>query len=222
VKSTIKMMMMSGALLVIAMALLVFIPAGTLAYWQGWMYLGLIIVTSVISSAYLMRGDQSAIEHRQVKRETRPIQRIFAVTAHAWAVGMVVFSVIDHRFGWSHVPAAVSILGAILVATAAAAITVVVAQNNHAAFTVRVEEDQPLISTGLYGVVRHPMYTCNAVLMVGTPLALGSYWGLLFIIPGLLLFALRIRDEEALLRDELAGYDVYMQQVPHRLVPGVW
>lgn len=215
-------MLLSGTVLLGLMVLLIFGPAGTFDYWQGWMYVGLAVVSSWISSVYLFRKNPATLERRQMKSETRPVQRIFAVIAYTWAVAMVVFSVLDHRFGWSHVPAAVSVVGAILVAVATGVVTLVVAQNNHAAITVRVEEGQPLISTGLYGIVRHPMYTCNVILMLGTPLALGSYWGILFIIPGLLIFALRIRDEEALLRTDLAGYDAYMQKVPHRLVPGVW
>ena len=215
-------MLLSGTVLLGLMALLIFGPAGTFDYWQGWMYIGLAVVSSWISSVYLFRKDPATLQRRQMKSETRPVQRALAATAYTWAVAMVVFSVLDHRFGWSHVPAAVSVLGAVLVAVATGVVTLVVAQNNHAAITVRVEEGQPLITTGLYGIVRHPMYTCNVILMLGTPLALGSYWGILFIVPGLIIFALRIRDEEALLRQDLAGYDAYMQKVPHRLVPGVW
>jgi protein-S-isoprenylcysteine O-methyltransferase Ste14 len=135
---------------------------------------------------------------------------------------MVVLSALDHRFGWSVVPTAISLVGVVLLAVAFNGFTLVLAQNSHAAWTVRVEESQPLISTGLYGVVRHPMYTCNALMMVGNPLALGSYWGLVFVIPMSLVFALRIRDEEKLLQEELDGYRQYMQKVPSRVVPGIW
>ena len=96
------------------------------------------------------------------------------------------------------------------------------AQNSHASLTIRVEESQSLVSTGLYGKVRHPMYTCNALMMVSNPLALGSYWGLVFVIPMFLVFALRIRDEEKLLQEELDGYRQYMEKVPSRVVPGIW
>jgi protein-S-isoprenylcysteine O-methyltransferase Ste14 len=115
-----------------------------------------------------------------------------------------------------------SIVGNILVAIGITIVQVVLVQNSHAAVTVRVEAGQQLVSTGLYGLVRHPMYTCNAFLLVGVPLALGSYWGLIFIIPSVLVFAFRIHDEEALLQEELAGYREYMQKVRYRLVPGVW
>ncbi len=98
----------------------------------------------------------------------------------------------------------------------------VVIQNSYAAATVQVEGDQKIISTGLYGMVRHPMYTGNVIMMVGIPLALGSYWGLLFVIPGAIVLALRIRDEETLLQEELDGYRDYTQKVRYRLVPCMW
>ncbi len=98
----------------------------------------------------------------------------------------------------------------------------VVIQNSHAAATVRVEAGQKLISSGLYGLVRHPMYTGNVIMMVGIPLALGSYWGLVFVISGVTVLAFRIRDEEKLLQQELDGYRDYTQKVRYRLVPCMW
>lgn len=95
-------------------------------------------------------------------------------------------------------------------------------QNSYAAATVRVEADQKLVSSGLYRLVRHPMYTGNVIMMVGIPLALGSYWGLGLVIPGLIVLALRIRDEERLLQEELDGYREYTQKVRYRLVPCMW
>jgi protein-S-isoprenylcysteine O-methyltransferase Ste14 len=98
----------------------------------------------------------------------------------------------------------------------------VVTQNNYASTTVQVEAGQNVVSTGLYGLVRHPMYTANVVMLVGIPLALGSYWALVFIVPGLLVLTSRIRDEESMLREELAGYRDYTRKVRYRLVPCVW
>ena len=98
----------------------------------------------------------------------------------------------------------------------------VVIQNSYAAATVRVESGQKLASTGLYGLVRHPMYTGNVIMMVGIPLALGSYWGLVFVIPGVIALASRIRDEEKLLQKELDGYREYTRKVRYRLMPYVW
>jgi protein-S-isoprenylcysteine O-methyltransferase Ste14 len=98
----------------------------------------------------------------------------------------------------------------------------VIIQNSYASATVQVQADQKVVSSGLYGLVRHPMYTGNVIMMVGIPLALDSYWGLVFVVPGLLVLASRIRDEEKLLQKELAGYREYTQKVRYRLVPSMW
>jgi protein-S-isoprenylcysteine O-methyltransferase Ste14 len=114
------------------------------------------------------------------------------------------------------------VIGDVLVAIGLGVAMLVVIQNSYAAANVTVESGQTVVSTGLYGLVRHPMYTGNVILLVGIPLALGSYWGLVFVIPGLVVLAIRIRDEEQLLKHDLAGYRQYTQQVHYRLVPYVW
>lgn len=201
---------------------LLFVPAGTFNYWQAWVFLAVIVIASWISSIYFLRTNRAALQRRKLATETRMAQKIVAAGIAALWAAMVVVSVLDHRFGWSAVPTAISLIGDVLVAAGIGLVVLVIVQNSHAAVTVRVEEGQQLVSTGLYGLVRHPMYTSNIFLLVGTPLALGSYWGLLFVVPGLLVFAVRIRDEEKLLQEELAGYREYMQRVRYRLVPGIW
>jgi protein-S-isoprenylcysteine O-methyltransferase Ste14 len=142
----------------------------------------------------------------------------------AWSslAAMLLVSALDHRFGWSSVPTTICLVGDVLVAVGLTVMMLVVIQNSHAAAIVRVETGQKLISTGLYGLVRHPMYTGNVIMMVGIPLALGSYWGLVFVISGLIVLAFRIRDEEKLLQEELDGYRDYTQKVRYRLVPCMW
>jgi protein-S-isoprenylcysteine O-methyltransferase Ste14 len=135
---------------------------------------------------------------------------------------MIVVSALDHRFGWSSVPATVCLAGDVLVAIGLGLAMLVVVQNSYAAANVAVEAGQTVIDTGLYGLVRHPMYTGNVIMMLGIPVALGSYWGLVFVIPGLLVLAIRIRDEEELLGQQLDGYSQYAQRVRYRLVPYVW
>jgi protein-S-isoprenylcysteine O-methyltransferase Ste14 len=133
-----------------------------------------------------------------------------------------IVSGLDHRFGWSSVPAPVSVVGDVLVTVGLGVAMLVIVQNSYAAANVTVEAGQQLVCTGLYGLVRHPMYTGNVVLMLGVPLALGSYWGLSLLVPGVLVLVLRIGDEEELLTQELGGYREYTQQVHYRLVPHVW
>jgi protein-S-isoprenylcysteine O-methyltransferase Ste14 len=220
-KSIFKMLL-SGLLGLAVIGAVMFVAAGTFNYWQAWVVLAIWVISSWIMSIYFLRTDPAVLQRRQLTSESRPVQKVLIGGAVLCVAGMIVLSALDHRFGWSVVPTAISLVGAVLFAVAFNGFTLVLAQNSHAAFTVRVEESQPLISTGLYGLVRHPMYTCNTLVMVGIPLALGSYWGLVFIIPIFLLFALRIRDEEKLLQEELGGYREYMQKVPSRVVPGIW
>ncbi|OHV04214.1 methyltransferase family protein [Mycobacterium talmoniae] len=204
---------------------LLFVPAGTLHYWQGWVFLIVFALSTWIPSLYLLRTNPAALERRMRAgplSETRLLQKVIISIALLSLLGMVVLSVLDHRFGWSSVPATVSLVGDVLVALGLAVCMLVVIQNGYAAANVTVESDQRLASTGLYGLVRHPMYTGNVILMIGIPLALGSYWGLVLILPGLVVLGLRIRDEEELLGQELAGYQEYRRRVHYRLVPYVW
>ena len=150
------------------------------------------------------------------------VQKLINVGIMLTVVAVGVVSALDHRFGWSTVPTAVVVVGNVLVLVGLGLAELVVIQNNYAAATITVEEEQPVVSTGLYGLVRHPMYVGALIMMVGMPLALASYWGLLTLIPGVLVFVARITDEEKALRQELDGYDEYTEKVHYRLVPGVW
>ena len=150
------------------------------------------------------------------------MQKVAMAGLYLSLAAMCVISALDHRFGWSSMPAALCVIGNLLVAIGLGLTVLVVIQNSYASTTVQVEAGQKVVSTGLYGVVRHPMYTANVIMLVGLPLALGSYWALVFVIPGVGVLASRIRDEERLLRDELPGYREYTTTVRHRLVPLVW
>ena len=127
------------------------------------------------------------------------MQKLISAVAFGSMAAMIVISALDFRFGWSTVPAAVSVVGDVLVAVGLTIAMLVTIQNGYAAANITVESGQQLSSTGWYGFVRHPMYFGNVILMIGVPLALGSYWGLLIVIAGLVVLALRINDEEALL-----------------------
>lgn len=208
----------------VAFGLMLFLPAGTLHYWQAWVFLAVFALSTWIPSVYLMRTNPAALDRRMRGpfAETRPLQRIVIAVLFVCFPAMFVLSALDHRFGWSPVPASISLVGDVLVAVGLGIAMLVVIQNGYAAVNVTVESGQQLVSTGLYGLVRHPMYTGNVILMLGVPLALGSYWGLTLVLPGLIVLVLRIRDEEKLLARELRGYSAYEQQVHYRLVPYVW
>lgn len=156
------------------------------------------------------------------RAEPRTSQKFIITASFLGLFATMVFSALDHRFGWSSVPVWLSLLGDLLVATGLGIAMLVIVQNSYAGATVTVEADQTLVSGGLYRFVRHPMYVGNVIMMIGIPLALDSYWGLLFVIPGTIVLALRIFDEEKLLFDELPGYREYAERVRYRLVPYLW
>ncbi|OBA77957.1 hypothetical protein A9W99_25595 [Mycobacterium sp. 1164966.3] len=222
---TLAKALVSAVLGFAAFGMMLFWPAGTLHYWQAWAFLVVFTLVTWIPSIYLMRTNPAALERRMRAgpiAEARTVQRIVISIALLSLAAMIVVSALDHRFGWSSVPAAVCLAGDLLVAIGLGLAMLVVVQNSYAAANVTVEAGQTVIDTGLYGLVRHPMYTGNVVMMLGIPLALGSYWGLVFVIPGLLVLAMRIRDEEELLEQQLDGYHDYAQQVRYRLVPYLW
>ena len=150
------------------------------------------------------------------------MQKVVAAGVYVLVAALLVFSALDHRFGWSPVPAAVSLAGAALVAIGLGIAIFTFIENRYAAATVTLEEGQKVVSTGLYGLVRHPMYMGAVIMMAGIPLALDSWWGLAVLVPCLFGVTLRIRDEERMLTSELNGYLEYTQKVHRRLVPYVW
>lgn len=214
-----------GLVELVVFGLVLFLLAGTLNYWQAWVFLVVFALSTWIPSIYLLRVDRAA--HQRRKRagplaETRTVQKLLIAGWYSSLAAMVVVSPLDHRFAWSSVPAAICLAGVVLVAVGLGVTSLVMIQNSFAASTVQVETDQKLVSTGLYGLVRHPMYTGNVITMMGFPLALGSYWGLVCVAPGLIVLVLRIRDEEKLLHEELDGYREYAQKARYRLVPLMW
>jgi protein-S-isoprenylcysteine O-methyltransferase Ste14 len=216
---------MTSAIGLVAFILMVFVPAGTFDYWRGWAFIVVFAAATLIPSVYLAVNNPDALRRRMQAgpgAESRPLQKVIIAVAFVSVVAMIVVSVLDFRFGWSAVPAAVSVLGLVLVAAGLTVAMLVTIQNGYAAANITVETGQQLSSTGWYGFVRHPMYFGNVILMVGVPLALGSYWGLLSLLVGLAVLALRIKDEEALLKQDLTGYREYMDKVHYRLMPGVW
>ena len=202
-----------------------FWPAGTFDYWQAWVFLAVFAAVSFGPSVYWALRRPEVLRRRMHSgptAETRPAQKVATVGIIIMVAAVLVVSALDHRFGWSQVPTPVVVIGDVLVAVGLGMSMLVVHQNSYAAATITVEAEQPVVDTGLYGVVRHPMYVGALIMMVGMPLALDSYWGLVTLVPGVAVLVLRIVDEEKMLRQELAGYDEYTQKVHYRLVPGIW
>ena len=221
-----KMRMLRSAILgLLLFGVLIFGPAGTVRYWRGWAFILVFTVCTNIIGVYLARTDPALLERRLKVgpvAETRPAQKAIISLAFLAFGALFVVSALDYRFGWSRVPAPVSIGGDILVALGLAIDLRVFGENSYGASTIETATGQTVISTGPYALVRHPMYVGVLILLLGVPLALGSYWGLVFMFVNVPILMLRIHDEEAMLKQELQGYTDYTRRVRYRLVPGLW
>jgi protein-S-isoprenylcysteine O-methyltransferase Ste14 len=209
----------------VALAALLFIPAWTLDYWQAWLFMAVFVCTSGAITVYLAIRDPKLLERRMnvgPRAENEPAQKIIMLLATLGFIVTIVFPVLDHRFGWSAVPASVSVLGDALIALAFLFVFFVFRQNSYGASTIQIAEGQTVISTGPYAFVRHPMYAGALVMLIGTPLALGSWWGLFAVLLILPVLIWRLLDEERFLRQNLPGYAEYQTKVKYRLLPFIW
>ena len=205
---------------------IIFIPAGTVDYWQGWAFAGTLMVSSLLVTIYMALNDRELLEswlRMGPTAEKTSAQKVITAVGFVVFVAALVIIVLDHRLGWSpRVPAYLSILGDALAVLGILIYFLVVRENRYAASTIEVVEGQTVISTGPYAIVRHPMYAGAILVFLGTPLALGSWWGLLFTPLFIGWFAWRLLDEERFLRANLRGYDEYMRMARYRLAPYVW
>lgn len=207
------------------MGALLFLPAGTLDYWQAWVFAGVFFVCSLVIALWLARADPKLLERRMnvgPAAETEASQKVIIVLAQLCFAASCVMPALDHRFGWSHVPTAVVVLGDVLIVLSNVAFAFVFRENSYGAANIQVMEDQHVISTGPYAIVRHPMYAGAVLLMPGIPLALGSWWGLLIAVPFVAVLVWRILDEERFPSERLAGYRDDARRVRYRLVPYLW
>jgi len=207
------------------MAALLFGGAGSLDYWQAWLFLFVYFAASVAITVYLIRHDPALLARRMRGgpwAETRPVQRLIMLIACVGFLGLIVVPAIDKRFGLSVMPGAIALAGDVLMALGWLGTYFVFRENSFTAATIERAPDQRVISTGPYGLVRHPMYSSMLVMLLGMPLALGSWWGVFaFLVIGPALIW-RIFDEERFLARELPGYLAYKEKVRYRLIPHLW
>jgi protein-S-isoprenylcysteine O-methyltransferase Ste14 len=211
--------------LIITLGLLIFVPAWTLAYWQAWVFLAVFSASVLAITLYLMKTDPKLLERRVNAgpgAETEKSQKIIQVLATIAFIAVILVPPIDHRFKWSVVPPYISVVGDVLVALGLLFVFFVFKENTFTSAIIEVDTEQHVISTGPYALVRHPMYIGALVMLVGVPLALGSWWGLFTIIPITLVIVWRLLDEEKLLAKNLLGYSEYRKKVRYRLVPFIW
>ena len=201
---------------------MLFLPAWTLHYPNAWLFLALLFVPMLIMGAVMLCKAPALLEKRlNSKEKQRTQQGVIALSGLIFPLGFIL-SALDFRFGWSHVPLWAVIAASVLFLLGYAMYAEVMRENAYLSRTVEVQEGQQVISTGLYGVVRHPMYLATLLMFLPLPLILGSLWGLLPFALYPILIVIRILGEERLLSAELAGYTDYMQRVRYRLLPFLW
>jgi protein-S-isoprenylcysteine O-methyltransferase Ste14 len=213
-------LIMSFALIGLAL----FLSAGTIQYWEAWVYLGVGAVSSVPLTLYIV-NDPILLENRTKAgpaAEQRLTQKIIVLVAALPGIATFIVPGLDHRFGWSRVPPSLSITGDLLILLSMWMVYWVFKENSFGSATVEIGKDQKVISTGPYAIVRNPMYSSAAVYFIGMSLALGSYWGLIPAILTILSLVWRLFDEEKFLAENLAGYTEYCAKVRWHLIPRVF
>jgi protein-S-isoprenylcysteine O-methyltransferase Ste14 len=207
------------------LAILLLVVSGDIAYWQLWIFLAVLAVSMTAITAYLLRNDPVLLQRRMAagpKAETDKAQRVIMGFGAVLFFAFAVLPGFDHRFGWSHVPPALVILGDVVAAAGMLMAYLVFRENTFAAATVAIHPDQKVISSGPYAIVRHPMYSGALVFVLGMSLALGSWWALLLFPAIAAVLAWRLVEEEKLLSVNLPGYQAYRERLRYRLVPFIW
>jgi protein-S-isoprenylcysteine O-methyltransferase Ste14 len=215
----------SLVILLAIMAGLLFSVARDISYWQGWAYLAVFGIASALTTLDLQRRDPALLERRLragPSAEVEPAQKIIMMITSLCFIALLIVPALDHRLGWSHVSTATAIAGDVMVAIGFFLIAKVYRANSYTSATIEVAADQTVVSTGPYGIVRHPMYASALLYFLGTPLALASWWAFIPIIVMMPALIWRVFDEERVLETKLRGYTEYKQQVRYRLIPHVW
>ena len=215
---TIKVFLL-GFLLTAAM---LFLPAGTLAYQGAWFFMALLFTPIFIMGIVLFIKNPELLRKRLEMKEREKEQKSVVAMSGLLLVASFIVAGLDFRFGWSQVPDVVVIAASVLLLVGYALYAEVMRENIYLSRVVEVQKEQSVIDTGLYGIVRHPMYFAVSLLYLAIPLVLGSWWALLLMSPCVLLLGARIKNEEQVLRQGLSGYIEYTERVRYRMIPFVW
>jgi protein-S-isoprenylcysteine O-methyltransferase Ste14 len=221
-KSLIKKIVMRFSLVPLVLGLLILVPAGTLKFWQVYVYLGILVIPMIFVLFYFIKNDPSFLERRTRAKEKEKAQKIIQMVFSLIFLSGFVVPGLDKRFGWSDIPVNIVLITDIIILSGYLIIFLVFRQNSYASRIVEVEKNQKVITTGLYSVVRHPMYIGVLIMYVPSPVALGSYWGLIPMAMIPLAIVSRILNEEKVLSENLPGYKEYCKKTRYRLIPYIW
>ena len=210
------------ALGVVLVGILIFLPAGTLAFWQGWLLMGVLFAPMFVAGLVMLWKRSDLLKRRLQAKEKRKTQDLVVKCSGLMFIAGFVLAGFNHRFGWYTLPTAASIVGAVCFMTAYALYAEVMRENAYLSRTIEVSEGQKAVDTGLYGIVRHPMYAVTLLLFLSMPIVLGSIFAFPIFCFYPILIVKRIKDEEKLLEEELDGYLACKKKVKYRLIPLVW
>jgi protein-S-isoprenylcysteine O-methyltransferase Ste14 len=208
-----------------ALAVVLFVSAGTLRFWQAWVYLGLQLAGMAATNLYLLKKDPALLERRLTldqHGEKEKVQKLVMALFRLFGLATLVVAGLDRRFGWSAVPPAVVAAACAVFAAGTLVVFAVFHENSYTSSIIEVDAGQTVVATGPYRVVRHPMYAGTLLMGLATPLVLGSYWAELLLLPGCVLLSVRLLAEERFLSERLQGYREYLSTTRSRLIPGVW
>ena len=207
---------------VVLIGILVFLPAGTFSFLNGWLFMGILFVPMFLAGIVMMIKNPDLLRSRLEAKEKRQEQSVVIKLSGLMFLAGFVVAGLDYRFGWLTLPKGVVIGAVIAFVVAYVLYAEVLRENTYLSRTIKVQEGQKVVDTGLYGVVRHPMYSATLILFLSMPLVLGSVFAFLIFLLYPLIIAKRIRDEEEFLEKELDGYIEYKQKVKYRLIPFIW
>ncbi len=207
---------------VVLVGLLIFLPAGTFAFFGGWLLMGILFIPMFGAGIVMMVKNPALLARRLDAKEKLGEQQLVVKLSGLMFIAGFVLAGLNFRFGWYTLPRAVSLGAAAIFLLAYVLYAEVLRENTYLSRTIRVEEGQRVIDTGLYGIVRHPMYSATLLLFLSIPLVLGSLYALPVFLAYPFIIAARIKSEETLLEKELAGYGDYMKKVKYRLIPLIW
>ena len=210
------------SLIPLFLGLIILLPAGTLLFWQAYTYLAILVVPMIFVILYFLKKDPKFLERRTRVKEKENQQKLLSIFSTSIFLAGFIIPGLDHRFAWSNIPTYIIITADIIVLLGYLMIFFVFKQNSYASRIIEINENQKVISTGLYGVVRHPMYLGVLIMFLPTPIALGSFWALIPFAVLPVSIILRILNEEKVLSDNLQGYKEYCQKTRFRLIPFIW
>ena len=203
-------------------AVLLFLPAGTVEYWNAWLFIALLFIPMFFLGAVLLVKSPQLLEKRLHSKEKESEQVMVVILSFVMFLGGFIGAALDFRFGWSKMPSAVVVIASVVLLISYGLYAEVMRENAYLSRTVEIQKEQKVIDTGLYGIVRHPMYFATTLLFLSIPLVLGSWIGFFIFLIYPLLLVKRIKNEEAVLEMGLPGYREYKEKVRYRMLPFIW